>query len=201
MKISLINIIVSVITLAIAAGLFYNNRRPSDNIDDMMMFTLLRNAEANANNQWRNFVPDKKFQNDSLCAFVEKLKKPILMLRIKETSCQTCVSNELDKIKELKENGIKCALLVTYSPSIIKKLMKKKKCNNITIFHIPNDCLYDNWYIEQYEAPYYFVLHPNKMASDFFLPEKSKPELTDFYIKSVAPLFYAGNSLANKKYL
>ena len=69
MKISVINIIISVITLIIAAGLFYNNRRPSDNIDDMTMFTLLRNAEANANTQWRSFAPNKKFQNDSLTGF------------------------------------------------------------------------------------------------------------------------------------
>lgn len=201
MKISVINIIISVITLIIAAGLFYNNRRPSDNIDDMTMFTLLRNAEANANTQWRSFAPNKKFQNDSLCTFVGNLKKPVLMLRIKETSCQTCVSNELDKVKELKENGIKCILLVTYNPSIIKKLLKAKKCKDTTIFYVPNNCLYDDWYIEQFEAPYYFVLHPNKMASDFFLPEKTKPELTDFYIKSVAPLFYTGSSFVNKKYL
>lgn len=200
MKISLINIIISVITLAIAAGLFYNNRRPSDNIDDMMMFTLLKNAEANANNQWRSFLPDKKFQNDSLCAFVDNFKKPVLMLRIKETSCQTCVSNELDKLKELKENGIKCVLLATYNSSIIMKLLRTKKCNDINFFIVPNDCLYDSWYIEQHEAPYYFVLHPNKMASDFFLPEKTKPELTDYYIQSVAPLFYAGYSVVNKKY-
>ena len=110
------------------------------------------------------------------------------MLRIKETSCQTCVSNELDKVKELKENGIKCILLVTYNPSIIKKLLKAKKCKDTAIFYVPNNCLYDDWYIEQFEAPYYFVLHTNKMASDFFLPEKTKPELTDFCNKSVAPV-------------
>lgn len=42
------------------------------------------------------------------------------------------------------------------------------------------------WYVEQLEVPYYFVLHPNKKASDFFLPEKSKPDITDSYIKSIA---------------
>lgn len=55
MKITLINIIVSVITLAVVAGLFYYNRRPLDTIDDMTTYALLRNAEANAYNQWKVF--------------------------------------------------------------------------------------------------------------------------------------------------
>ena len=59
------------------------------------------------------------------------------------------------------------------------------------------------WYVEQLEVPYYFVLHPNKKASDFFLPEKSKPDITDSYIKSIArsQLFHACRILcmANNK--
>jgi hypothetical protein len=200
MRIALINIVISVIVLLIISGVFYYNRQPSDNIDDMTMHALLRNTEANAYNQWKTFTPDKKFQNDSLSSFVEYLEKPILMLRIKETSCQTCVSSELDNMKEFKNNGIKCVLLATYKQSVIDKLLRAKGCKDITVFHVPNDCLYDNWYIEKFESPYYFVLHHNKKVSDFFLPEKTKPELTDYYIKSVASLFYTGSTFANKKY-
>ena len=42
MKISIINIVVSILVMAITAGLFYFNRRPSENIDNLILFTLLR---------------------------------------------------------------------------------------------------------------------------------------------------------------
>lgn len=200
MKIFIINIIVSIIVLIVSLGLFYNDRRTSEGVDDVVMYTLLKNAEVNAHTQWRSFLPADKMRNDSLDSFVDNLQMPILMLRVKETSCQICVSNELDKIKELKANGIGCVLLASYSPSIIEKLLRTKQCKNLVVFHIPNDCLYEDWYVEQFESPYYFVLHPNKKVSDFFLPEKSKPELTEFYFKSIAPLFVDGISSVNNKY-
>ena len=61
------------------------------------------------------------------------------------------------------------------------------------------DCMYE-WYVEQLEVPYYFVLHPNKKASDFFLPEKSKPDITDSYIKSIARICSVNGVSINNKY-
>ena len=40
MKISMINIIVSAFVLSVTAGLFYLNRRPAENIDDVTLLTL-----------------------------------------------------------------------------------------------------------------------------------------------------------------
>lgn len=201
MKIGVINVIVSVIVLIVSVGVFYNNRHSSDITDDVLMYSLLKNAEVNAHTQWKSFVVSESLKRDTLSSYIENLNSPVLMLRVKETSCQTCVSNELDKIKELKENGIKCVLLATYSPSVIGKLLRIKHCKDVPVFQVPNDFLYNDWYAERFESPYYFVLHPNKKASDFFLPEKTKPELTEFYIQSVAFLLGNGISTVNNKYL
>lgn len=200
MKISIINIIVSVMIMTMAIGLFYFNRRPSEIIDDLTLITLLKNAETNASNQWKAFPSNRKFKNDSLQAFAHNLKSPVLMLRIKETSCQACVSNELEEVKKLKENGVTCVLLATYNPATLRKLLRIHQCKDIPFFTVPNDCLYESWYAEQYESPFYFVLHPNRLASDFFLPEKTKPELTEFYFNSITPLLTAGQMLLNSKY-
>ena len=69
----------------------------------------------------------------------------------------------------------------------------------VTFFNISYDCMYE-WYVEQLEVPYYFVLHPNKKASDFFLPEKSKPDITDSYIKSIARICSVNGVSINNKY-
>ena len=170
-KVSIANIIISIIIVIIAGVLFYNNRyNISNDMDNTEMYVMLRNMEVNANTQWQEFPDNKKLQNDSLSLFIRNLKTPTLMLRIKETSCQSCIFNELDRVRDLIENGVNCIIL-----------------------------MYE-WYVEQLEVPYYFVLHPNKKASDFFLPEKSKPDITDSYIKSIARICSVNGVSINNKY-
>lgn len=200
-KVSIANIIVSIMVVIIAGLLFYNNRyNISSGMDDTEMYVMLRNMEVNANTQWQGFPDDEKLQNDSLSLFIENLKTPTLMLRIKETSCQSCIFNELDRVKDLIENSINCIILTTYSnPSIARKILRTKGCKNVTFFNVPYDCVY-GWYVEQLEVPYYFVLHPDKRASDFFIPEKSKNDITDSYIKSIARICSANGVSINNKY-
>ena len=101
---------------------------------------------------------------------------------------------------ELIENGVNCIILTTYNnPSIARKILCTKGCKDVTFFNISYDCMYE-WYVEQLEVPYYFVLHPNKKASDFFLPEKSKPDITDSYIKSIARICSVNGVSINNKY-
>ena len=88
-KVSIANIIISIIIVIIAGVLFYNNRyNISNDMDNTEMYVMLRNMEVNANTQWQEFPDNKKLQNDSLSLFIRNLKTPTLMLRIKETSCQ-----------------------------------------------------------------------------------------------------------------
>lgn len=172
-KVSIANIIISIIIVIIAGVLFYNNRyNISNDMDNTEMYVMLRNMEVNANTQWQEFPDNKKLQNDSLSLFIRNLKTPTLMLRIKETSCQSCIFNELDRVRDLIENGVNCIILTTYNnPSIARKILCTKGCKDVTFFNISYDYMYE-WYVEQLEVPYYFVLHPNKKASDFFLPGK-----------------------------
>ena len=200
-KVSIANIIISIIIVIIAGVLFYNNRyNISNDMDNTEMYVMLRNMEVNANTQWQEFPDNKKLQNDSLSLFIRNLKTPTLMLRIKETSCQSCIFNELDRVRDLIENGVNCIILTTYNnPSIARKILCTKGCKDVTFFNISYDCMYA-WYVVQLEVPYYFVLHPNKKASDFFLPEKSKPDITDSYIKSIARICSVNGVSINNKY-
>ena len=82
-KVSIANIIISIIIVIIAGVLFYNNRyNISNDMDNTEMYVMLRNMEVNANTQWQEFPDNKKLQNDSLSLFIRNLKTPTLMLRI-----------------------------------------------------------------------------------------------------------------------
>ena len=158
-KVSIANIIISIIIVIIAGVLFYNNRyNISNDMDNTEMYVMLRNMEVNANTQWQEFPDNKKLQNDSLSLFIRNLKTPTLMLRIKETSCQSCIFNELDRVRDLIENGVNCIILTTYNnPSIARKILcTKKDAKDVTFLIYPMiACM--KWYVEQLEVPYYFV--------------------------------------------
>ena len=199
MKFLWVNIVVSSVMLVIIGTLFYKHQQPvTSGIDEMEIYVMQTNVEINENNQWQEIpIKNGKFRNDSLEIFVTNIKMPVLMLRIKETSCQTCVFNELSQIKELKKKGIECVLLTTYaSLGMVKKILRMKGCSDVRFFNASYDCLYD-WYVEQLEMPYYFVLHPDKKASDFFVPDKSQPQLTESYFKSITRLFPVNGIVIN----
>ena len=64
-KVSIANIIISIIIVIIAGVLFYNNRyNISNDMDNTEMYVMLRNMEVNANTQWQEFPDNKKLQND-----------------------------------------------------------------------------------------------------------------------------------------
>ena len=71
-KVSIANIIISIIIVIIAGVLFYNNRyNISNDMDNTEMYVMLRNMEVNANTQWQEFPDNKKLQNDSLLIYKE----------------------------------------------------------------------------------------------------------------------------------
>lgn len=60
------------------------------------------------------------------------------MLRIKETSCQSCIFNELDRVRDLIENGVNCIILTTYNnPSIARKIYAQKDAKTLHFLIYP----------------------------------------------------------------
>lgn len=74
-KVSIANIIISIIIVIIAGVLFYNNRyNISNDMDNTEMYVMLRNMEVNANTQWQEFPDNKKLQNDSSILIYKEFK-------------------------------------------------------------------------------------------------------------------------------
>ena len=45
-----------------------------------------------------------------------------------------------------------------------------------------------DWWFEQSNIPYFFVLHPNMRISNIFVPDERYPELTIRYLESIKRL-------------
>ena len=132
-------------------------------------------------------IPNIQF-DDSLLSFTKR-EKPILILRIKETYCSTCIENEINMINkmgnEIKDNL--CILTSHSSKRNIKRMMMKYNID-IPYQEIPYNFL-DQYYFEEFNAPYYFLLHKDMRISQIYLPEKALPKLTLDYFKNVKRLY------------
>ncbi|MDR1743292.1 MAG: hypothetical protein LBR48_05660 [Dysgonamonadaceae bacterium] len=57
---------------------------------------------------------------------------------------------------------------------------------DLPLFRISQNAF--NWIAEDYDNPYYFVLHPDMTVSDFYIPDKAYPELTQQYLSNIKKL-------------
>ena len=118
-------------------------------------------------------------------------KYPILILRIPRVSCQQCKSTELDNLKiNFTEYGFQnvCAILTVKTPRDLKSLslsfdydFLKVGSKDHNILDIP---------LEKYNKPYYFILDSNLRANMFFIPDMTKPELTQKYFEMVKDKYF-----------
>lgn len=46
------------------------------------------------------------------------------------------------------------------------------------------------WKSEEFENPYYFILHPDGLVSDFLYADKATPEITDLYLVKMKQIFH-----------
>ncbi len=161
------------------------------NEEDRQSHVLMNTLEMNLSDQWKNILSDipANDRDSNFCHYVNSLKKPILVFRFKETNCHLCVDIELNRLRKFVEtNHFECVLLTSYSnTSHLKKILKMKNCS-FNYLNISVDRL-SSWKSEEFENPYYFILHSDGFASDFLYADKNTPEITDLYLSNINHLF------------
>lgn len=164
----------------------------STDTEDGQNHVLINTLEMNLSDQWNNILSNisSNSRDSSLHQYVDSLKNPILVFRFKETNCHLCVNIELNRLRNwVKENNIECCLLTSYgSISRLKRILRMKDCSlnyqNISINGL------NAWKSEEFENPYYFILHPDGLVSDFLYADKATPEITDLYLVKMKQIFH-----------
>ena len=186
------NIIISflIVLIITLTAIFYitNNHLGKDktSLSNFSSGHCLTNYEINIKDEGLK-IPNIQF-DDSLFAF-SKREKPVLVLRIKETYCSTCIENEINMINKMGK-GFKdniCILTSGSSQRNLKRMMIKYKID-IPYQDIPHNIL-DQYSIEKFHAPYYFLLHKDMRISQIHLPEKTLPKLTLDYFEGIKRWF------------
>ncbi len=112
------------------------------------------------------------------------LQKPVLVYRYSELNCNTCYETELTSLQHFFANAHdKVVILCSYQIRKYFTIFKKMNQIVLPIYRIPQDAF--SWILEDYNAPYYFVLHPDLTISHIYIPDKVFPERNRQYLESV----------------
>jgi hypothetical protein len=113
--------------------------------------------------------------------------KPVLIYKYSDLNCNTCYE---EAIKELQDvfHDFPAAAKIICAYNMEKDFLVFKKVNKIKldIFRINHNAF--NWVAEDYNRPYYFVLHPDMNISNIYVPDKAFPEMNKAYLESIKRL-------------
>ena len=119
-----------------------------------------------------------------LAKIIDKQTK--LVFRFKESNCNTCYEKQLEYLNSLYGFLDSSNLIILASFSDYKKISIIAENNKVVfpIYNIESNA-FSEFPIEQYNDPYYFAISDKQVASNFFSPDKSLPELRNSYIELV----------------
>lgn len=123
---------------------------------------------------------------------VEELKNdtPVLCLRIADMNCSVCIDRELNHVlSAVNEKNLKILLIGSFINKKNFKIFSLKCKNMISLYEVSHEDM--NWEIDKLNVPYYFILYPDLKTSDFFIPEKSFPAITEQYFDGIRKLLYS----------
>lgn len=179
--------IVGTLCMYFCNKLYYSGETTNEYETDSM-YLCLRNFNINIEECGTQVRIKDSLEQEKITALFKNINKPMLIFRFKETNCHLCIENEFQIMRccvsDIKNN---CALLGSFEHQRELKVFMKLKGISFFSNNVSNE-IFSNWPIEQYEMPYYFVLYPDMKVSNFFIPDKAYPGLTQKYLKGVKRL-------------
>lgn len=108
-----------------------------------------------------------------------------LVLRISELNCGECVDAEIKALLDNKDKIKKDVVLIAYYQNprdlfVFYKEFQKKGLTNIKMYLAPEKGLAIS--IDKLNMPYYFCVDSNLIMTNFFIPQKEKPKLSQVYL-------------------
>jgi len=112
--------------------------------------------------------------------------KPVLIYRFTGSNCKTCYIDVLKDLQSELSDSFSLGKIRALSSQLTERdLLILKRTYNIKfpIYLIPPKSF--NWIAEDYNVPYFFVLHPDMKISHIYVPNNSYPEINKQYLEDV----------------
>jgi hypothetical protein len=114
--------------------------------------------------------------------------KSTLFFYFSEYNCNTCFEGEIRLLQSFYTNGhfhviILCAFELEDSFKIFLTINQV----HVPIYRVKQEAL--KLQLDDYGYPYYFLLNPELIVSDIYIPNKSSPELNKIYLEKIKKYF------------
>lgn len=152
-----------------------------------------------------NFIREKENDNLKLdgnltlmdiagnTVFVKDIVKAnSLVFRFSELNCGECMDAEINVLVDNKDKIKKDVIFIVYYQDnrnlfVFYKEFQKKGLTNIKMYLSPNKGL--SIAMDKLNMPYYFCVNSNLVMSNFFIPQKEKPKLSQVYLECTSKNF------------
>ena len=134
--------------------------------------------------------PDKKLVNidgDSIIFSSIIYEKQALVFRYSYLGCNDCVVDLLTLLNEMqnKDELEIPILLIIYTENFRALLLENRNYNiHFPIYLVPNNDLIKSP-IDEFNVPYFFLINKNMNCTDFYVPDKTTPDLTQKYLNFI----------------
>lgn len=144
------------------------------------------NLKLNSSTKLVNINRDTLFAKDVF-------KKRSIVLRYSVLNCGDCVDAETAILSAMKSDFSDKICIITYYDKIRGLIFDYKKLEKLGLNKIPIYLLIDNELgipLEKQNVPYYFNIDSTLTMSNFFIPIKDKPRLSNSYLNSSLKNFF-----------
>ena len=185
-------LIVTVLSFLTLTLFFYNEnmRKDSDKSDLQGQIAKLEIKET-------NFVLNIEMigekVSDILCVaqsgdgkYLSELMngKTILIYRYTHSHCAPCYEEQIYLLQEIfKDFPQVVGILSSYLNRMDFLLFMRGKTLEVPIYQVSFNSF--DWIMEDYDVPYYFVLHSDMKISHIYIPNKAYPESNKQYLEGV----------------
>ncbi|WP_106830314.1 hypothetical protein [Parabacteroides pacaensis] len=113
--------------------------------------------------------------------------KPVLIYRYSHLDCSLCIEKNVKFLKDIFKEQDSCIYIFSFYYSQ-KDMYAFKKMNKLSFPILNIKFNKDEFPIEEYNTPYFFVLYPNRKISNIYIPDEQFPFLTEKYLRNIKSL-------------
>jgi hypothetical protein len=181
-------VIIGVLSTLILMRIRPVEKEPSDPQTDMIYFTaLFESSISNENLEVNNPLVYKGNDTADKTYLYDLVRDKCLVFRFSGESCSACIDFAMGKIKSVfKDFATNDRIL--FIGSNINERMKDRYYGKPVISFDSEDL---GLPFEEYTTPFIFIMDRERITKMLFVPDKTMPGLTDFYLNLIKERYFS----------
>lgn len=161
---------------------------PADPQSEIMYFTaLFESSLSNENLEVNNPLVYKGTDTADKAYFYDIIRDKCLVFRFSGESCNACIDFAISKIKSVFKDFASNDRILFIGSNINERLKDKYYGKPVISFDSEDLGLP----FEEYNTPFIFIIDRERITKMLFVPDKTIPDLTDFYLNMIKERYFS----------